>query len=118
MSREFPVPEQYPTDEENKLEVVKYLGDGCWLADVIHKESTDTQTVHEHDHPAFFAEENPYFDYPDAELLNEMIKAGLISVHMSAWRDGGMENPHYNLRHLRLTDKGREYLVEHKPASQ
>jgi hypothetical protein len=86
MSYTFPEPEYYPTDEENKLEVLKYPGKGCWLADVVHKESSDTMTVHEHDHPAFFAEKSSYFDYPDAKVLNEMIKDGLLSVHISAWR--------------------------------
>jgi hypothetical protein len=79
----------------------------------VHKESIDTLNVHQSDHPAFFAEKKPCFDYPDAELLNEMISSGLLSVHVSAWRDGGRENPHYNLRHFRLTDKRRDYSAEH-----
>jgi hypothetical protein len=106
-----------PSDEEKRLEILGYLNDGCWLADVVHKDSVDTGTVHEHDHAAFFAEDNPYFDYPEARLLNEMIKTGLLSVHISPWRDGGLENPHYNLRHFRLTDEGRRYITEHIESS-
>jgi hypothetical protein len=100
------------SDEEKKLEILEYLNRGCWLADVIRKDSMDTQTVHEHDYPAFFVEDNPYFDYPDAALLNEMINDDLLSVHISSWRDGFIENPHYNLRHFRLTAKGRRLIVE------
>jgi hypothetical protein len=100
------------SDEEKKLEILGYLSRGCWLADVVCKDSTDTQTVHEHDHPAFFVEDNPYFDYPDAMLLNEMISDDLLSVHISSWRDGSTENQHYNLRYFRLTDEGRRYLSE------
>ena len=113
MSYDFPAPEHYPSVEESKLEVIKTLSDGCWLADTVHKESPDTQTVHENQRPAFFAEANPYFDHPDPELLNEMIRGELLSVHILAWMDGGRENPHYNLRHFRLTDKGQDYLAEH-----
>lgn len=64
MSYRFHAPEQHPTDEEKKLEVLKYLSDGCWLADTISKVATDTTTVHEHDHTAFFTEGNAWFDYP------------------------------------------------------
>jgi hypothetical protein len=84
MSYNFPAPEYYPSVEESKLEVLKTLSDGCWLADTVHKESPDTQTVLENQHPAFFAKANPYFDHPDPELLNEMIRDGLLSVEISA----------------------------------
>src|SRR5713101_3129604 len=113
MSYNFPAPEHYPSVEESKLEVLKTLSDGCWLADTVHKESPDTQTVQENQHPAFFAKANPYFDHPDPELLNEMIRDGLLSVEISAWETAGRENPNYNLRHFRLTDQGQNYLGEH-----
>lgn len=113
----FPAPEHDESDEEKKLEVLQYLGNDCWLADTVHKESTDTTTVNEYDHPAFFSENSAWFDYPEASLLNEMISDGLIGVHISPWTDGGRENPHYNLRHFRLTDKGRQYLAGQKPVS-
>ncbi len=102
-----------PTDEENRLDVLKYLSHGCWLADIVRKDATDIETVRAHDHPAFFTENNPWFDYPEVDLLNEMLRDGLVSVHVSPWTDGGAENPHYNLRHFRLTDDGRRYFEEH-----
>ncbi|SRR6266498_289815 len=108
----FPAPEHYQTDEEKKLEVLKYLHDGCWLADTLHKEIPDTHTVHEGDHPAFFVERNPYYYYPDFGLLNQMVRDGLLSIHVSAWTDGERENPHYNLRHFRITDEGQKCLAK------
>jgi len=108
MPYDFPVPEYYPSVEESKLEVLKTLSDGCWLADTVHRESWDPQTVQENQHPAFFAEANPYFDHPDPDLLNEMIRDGLLSVEISAW-----ENPNYNRRNFRLTEKARDYLAKH-----
>ena len=110
MSDEFPPPEYYATDEENRLEVLDYLSKGYWLADPIHKESQETQTVHENEHPGFFAEEYRPFDYPNAELLNEMIKEGLLSVHISP---GPRENPYHNRRNFCLTDQGQNYLADH-----
>jgi hypothetical protein len=98
-----------PTDEEKRLEVLRYLSRDCQLFDNIHKESTDPQTVHEHDHPGFQGEDNIPFDYPEADVLNGLIKEGLLRVQISPWKDGERENPHYNLRHFRLTDKGRQY---------
>jgi hypothetical protein len=109
----FTGPEHHQTDDEKKLEILKYLNDGCWLADTLHKETVDTQVAHEHDHVAFFVENNPYFDYPDAKLINEMVRDGLLSVHISPWVDGGIENRHYNLRHFRMTDGGRAYYAKH-----
>jgi hypothetical protein len=113
MTYSFSAPEHYPTDEEKKLEILKYLTDGCWLADTIHKEESNKQIAREHDHVAFFVENNPYFDYPDAKLINEMVRDGLLSVHISPWVDGGIENRHYNLRHFRLTNLGRDYYALH-----
>lgn len=113
MPYHFAAPEHHPTDEEKKLEILKYLSNGCWLADTLHKETADTLIAHEHDHVAFFVEKNPYFDYPDAEIINEMVRDGLLSVHISAWVDGGIENRHYNLRHFRMTEHGRDYYAEH-----
>lgn len=110
MSYEFPPPEYYATDEENRLEVLNYLSKGYQLADQLHKESPETLTVHENEHPGFFAEEYRPFDYPDAEILNEMIKEGLLSVHISP---AARENPYHNLRHFRLTDRGQNCLAEH-----
>jgi hypothetical protein len=98
--------------KRKKLEILKYLIGGCWLADTIHKDETDTHVAHEHDHVAFFVENNPYFDYPDAKLINEMVTDGLLSVHISPWVDGGIENRHYNLRHFRLTERGQEYYAK------
>lgn len=118
MSYRFPAPVHHPTDEEKKLEVLKYLSRGCWLADTISKDATDTVIVQEHDHPAFFTEGNPWFDYPDANLLNEMVRDELLSVHISSWSDGHRENPHYNLRHFRLTEKGRAYYEAHREATK
>jgi hypothetical protein len=102
--------DEQPTNVESRLEVFQYLNDGCWLADVVHKETQDTNTVQEFDSPAFFVEDNPYFDYPEPRLLNQMIKDGFLSVHVSPWVDGGRENPHYNLRHFRLTEKGKAMM--------
>jgi len=113
MSYTLPAPGRHPPDEEKKLEVLRYLSRGCWLADVVRKDATNTETVTEHDHPAFFTENNPWFDFPDAGLLNEMVRDGLLSVHVSPWGDGIMENRHYNMRHFRLTDEGRRYFDEH-----
>jgi len=113
MSYDFPGPEYYPSVEESKLEVLKTLSDGCWLADTVHRESWDPQTVQENQHPAFFAEANPYFDHPDPDLLNEMIRDGLLSVEISAWETAGRENANYNRRHFRLTEKARDYLAKH-----
>jgi hypothetical protein len=112
MTYQFAEPKHDQTDDEKKLEILKYLNDGCWLADTLHKETVDTQVAHEHDHVAFFVENNPYFDYPDAKLINEMVGDGLLSVHISPWVDGGIENRHYNLRHFRMTDGGRAYYAK------
>jgi hypothetical protein len=111
MTYHFPAPEHYPTDEEKKLEILKYLSDGCWLADTIHKEESNRQIAHEHDHVAFFIENNPFFDYPEAAIINELVTDGLLSVHVEPWVSGGMANPHYNLRYFRLTDLGRQYYA-------
>ena len=113
MSYSFSAPEHYPTDEEKKLEILKYLGDGCWLADTIHKEESSREIAYEHDHVAFFVEDNPYFDYPDATIINEMVKDGLLSVHIEPWLSGGIENRNYNLRYFKLTDLGREHYALH-----
>lgn len=85
MTYHFPAPEHYPTDEEKRHEILKYLSDGCWLADSIHKEESNRQIVYEHDHVAFFVEKNPYFDYPDAEIINELVREGLLAVHVEPW---------------------------------
>lgn len=90
MTYHFPAPEYYPTDEEKKLEILKYLSDGCWLAYTIHKEESNRQIAHEHDHVAFFIENNPYFDYPEAAIINELVTDGLLSVHIEPWVGGGM----------------------------
>ena len=113
MTYQFAEPEHHQTDDEKKLEILKYLNDGCWLADTLHKETVDTQVAHEHDHVAFFVENNPFFDFPDAKQINEMVRDGLLSVHISPWVDGGIENRHYNLRHFRMTDGGRAYYAKH-----
>lgn len=110
MSYEFPPPEYCATDEENRLEVLDYLNNEYQLADQLHKESPETLIVHENEHPGFFAEKYHPFYYPDAELLNEMRKEGLLSVHISP---GPRENPYHNRRHFRLTDQGQNYLAEH-----
>ncbi|SRR6266404_8449373 len=110
MSYEFPSPEYYATDKENRVEVLSCLSKAHCLADLIHKDSPETQTVRENEHPGFFAEEYRPFDYPDAELLNEMITEGLLSVQISP---GPRENPYHNWRHFRLTDQGQNYLAEH-----
>lgn len=113
MTYRFSAPEHYPTDEEKKLEILKYLSEGCWLADTIHKEESNRQIAHEHDHVAFFIEDNPYFDYPDADIINEMVRDGLLSIHVEPWFSGGIENRNYNLRYFRLTDAGRDYFAAH-----
>ena len=109
MTYKFSAPEHYPTDKEKKLEILKYLTEGCWLADTIHKEESDRQIAYAHDHVAFFVEDNPYFDYPDTNIINEMVKNGLLSVHVESWVSGGIENRNYNLRYFRLTEAGRDY---------
>ena len=113
MTYHFAAPEHHQTDEEKKIEVLKYLIDGCWLADTLHKETVDTSVAHEHDHVAFFVENNPYFDYPDAEIINQMVRDGFLAAHISPWVDGGIENRYYNLRHFRITDLGREHYAQH-----
>jgi hypothetical protein len=105
--------EHFMTDEEMKLEILRYLNNGCWLADTLHKETTDRITAHENDGVAFFVEKNPYFDFPDADIINEMVRDRLLSVHISPWIDGDTENPRYNLRHFRMTERGRAYYAEH-----
>lgn len=111
MTYHFEAPEHYPTDEEKKLEILKYLSNGYWLADTIHIEESKRQIVYEHDHVAFFVEKNPYFDYPDAGIINEMVRDGLLSVHVEPWVSGGAANPKYDLRYFRLTDLGRQYFA-------
>lgn len=106
-------PEHFTTDEEMKLEILRYLNNGCWLADTLHKETAETITVRENDGVAFFVEKNPFFDFPDADIINEMVRDGLLSVHISPWIDGEVENPRYNLRHFRMTERGRAYYAEH-----
>lgn len=118
MSYSFSAPEHYPTDEEKKLEILRYLDDGCWLADTIHKEESSRPTAHEHDHVAFFIENNPYFDYPDANIINNMVEDGLLSVHVEPWVSSGNENPNYNLRYFRLTKLGRDYYMLHREQTE
>ena len=118
MTYHFTAPEHYPTDKEKKVELLKYLSDGCWLADTIHKEESNRHMAHEHDHVAFFVESNPYFDYPDANIINEMVKDGLLSVHVEPWMSGGIENPNYYLRSFRITDVGRGYYERQQQSGQ
>jgi hypothetical protein len=113
MSYTFSEPEHQSSDEEKKLEVLRYLSHGCWLADVVRKDATNFEIITEYDHPAFFTENNPWFDYPEVDLLNEMVRDGLLSVHVSPWGDGNMESPHYNMRYFRLTGEGRRSFEEH-----
>ncbi len=99
--------------EQKRLGVLKQLSNGSCLVDWIRKDRTETQFVRKEDHTAFFVEENPFFDCPESEILNELVSDGLLSVEVSTWMNGRFENPHYNQRDFRLTDKGRDHLTDH-----
>ncbi len=107
----FELPRQHhETAEEKKLVVLKYLNDGCWLADTVERNRSESQPLEKHDHPAFFSERSAWFAFPKPQILNELIEEGLIEVHISPWVDGDVRNPNYNLRHFRITDRGKACL--------
>lgn len=106
---------QQPSFEQKRMEVLKYLSAGCWIADLLHKESLEDLNVvlpHPKQHPAFFGKNNPYFYYPDPKVLNSLIEDELLSVHLSTWEN----NEKYNLRNFRITNIGTQYYLENQRA--
>jgi hypothetical protein len=96
----FPKPEEYQTDDDLKTAVVRSFKNGWWLGDSIHKETKDTAVVHEFDHPGFEDQEGHPFDYPEARILNEMIRDGLLAVDISPHPN----NDYFNIRRFRLVE--------------
>lgn len=57
------------TDEEKKLEVLQYLRNGSWLADTLHKESTDPKTVNDYDPPSLLRRGQSFVSLPRCERV-------------------------------------------------
>ena len=99
-----------PSVEEQRSTALRYLHEGHKLVDVIEKSRENPTLVLRNDHPAFFARDNPYFDYVKPEILNQMVSEGLIAVATAPWDIIYRDHPDYDVRRFTLTDSGRQYL--------
>jgi hypothetical protein len=107
------------TYEQEKLTMLGFLANGCWLEDTLPQDYVDDSDVVLPEHqPIFSTKGNEKFAFPDPEHVNGLVREGMVAVHLLTWEWNEVFGVRQNLRRFNITDKGRRFVVDRQISNE